>query len=154
MKPYCSGHIDSESMPTFGFPTNPSHEILGEIKKISELNFEYAEIDIEGPECNPEILNKNKKEIIKLLQKFKQRSVCHTAYWIDLCSDYSLVRRAWILEAMREIRIARNLEIDLINFHANLNGMFYGEKRNKLLDNLITSLREIVTVRKKIKCTG
>jgi|ERR687891_2477773 sugar phosphate isomerase/epimerase len=55
-----------------------------------------------------------------------------------------LLMFAWIQEAMREIRIAKMIDIDLINFHANLNGMFYGEKRKVLLDNMIKSLREIV----------
>jgi len=41
------------------------------------------------------------------------------------------------------------IEIDLINFHANLNGMFYGEKRKVLLDNMIKSLREIVSYAQK-----
>ena len=65
--------------------------------------------------------------------------------WIDLCSDYECVRHAWILEAMREIRTARKIGINLINVHANLNGMFYGEKRHGLLDNMIKSLREIIS---------
>jgi sugar phosphate isomerase/epimerase len=39
--------------------------------------------------------------------------------------------------------------IDLINFDANLNGMFYGEKRKILLDNLVKSLREIVRYAEK-----
>lgn len=64
-------------------------------------------------------------------------------------SDYEHVRHAWVLEAKREIRIARMIEIDLINFHANLNGMFYGEKRKVLLDNMIKSLREIVSYAQK-----
>jgi len=63
----------------------------------------------------------------KLIQKFNQKPIGHTAYWIDLCSDYEYVRHAWILEAMREIRTARKIGIDLINVHANLNGMFYGD---------------------------
>ena len=37
-------------------------------------------------------------------------------------------RHAWFLEAVREIRTVRNVGIDLINFHANLKGMSYGEK--------------------------
>jgi sugar phosphate isomerase/epimerase len=41
------------------------------------------------------------------------------------------------------------IDIDLINFHANLNGMFYGEKRKDLLDNMIKSLREIVNYAQK-----
>ena len=113
-------------MPSYGLLTNPSNEIISEISKIHELNFEYAEIGIEGPEGNPEIINKKKDEIVKLLQRFKQKPIGHTAYWIDLASDYDYIRHAWILKAIREIKTARKIGIDLINFHANLNGMFYG----------------------------
>ena len=66
-----------------------------------------------------------------------------------MCSDYDYIRHAWILEARREIKTARKVGIDLVNFHANLNGMFYGEKRKILLDNMIRSLREIVRYAKK-----
>ena len=138
-------------MLSYGLLTNPSNEILSEISKIYDLNFDYAELGVEGPEGNPQIINKKKNEIARLLQKFKQRPIGHTAYWIDLCSDYDYVRHAWILEAMREIRTARMVGIDLINFHANLNGMFYGEKRKTLLDNLVRSLREIVRYAEKSK---
>jgi sugar phosphate isomerase/epimerase len=138
-------------MPSYGLLTNPSNEILSEIRKIRGLNFEYVEIGIEGPEGNPHILNKKKKEIAKLLQKFKQKPIGHTAYWIDLCSDYDYIRHAWVLEAMREIRTAKKVGIELMNFHANLNGMFYGEKRKILLRNLINSLREIVSYAGKSK---
>jgi sugar phosphate isomerase/epimerase len=52
---------------------------------------------------------------------------------------------------MKEIRTAEKLGIDVINFHANLNGMFYGEKRKILLDNMVKSLREIVRYAEKLK---
>ena len=136
-------------MPSYGLLTNPSNEILSEIGKIYDLNFEYAEIGIEGPEGNPDIINKKKDEIVKLLDRFKHKPIGHTAYWIDLASDYDYIRHAWINEAVREIRIARELGIDLINFHANVNGMFYGAKRKIVLDNLIKSLREIVNQAKR-----
>jgi sugar phosphate isomerase/epimerase len=139
-------------MPSYGLPTNPSIEIISEISRIYELNFEYAEIDIEGPEANSDIINKRKDEIVKLLDRFKQKPIGHTAYWIDLASDYDYIRHAWILEAIREIKTATKIGIELINFHANINGMFYGEKRRKLvLDNLVKSLREIVSHAKKYK---
>ena len=124
-------------MPSYGLLTNPSKEITSEISKIYELNVEYVEIGIEGPEGNPDVINKKKDEIAKLLQRFKQKPNGHTAYWIDLASDYDYIRHAWISEAIREIEIARKLGIDLINFHANVNGMFYGERRKVVLDNLI-----------------
>jgi endonuclease IV len=138
-------------MPSYGLLTNPSNEIISEINKIDKLNFDYAEIGIEGPEGNPDIINKKKNEIVKLLERFKQKPIGHTAYWIDLGSDYDYIRHAWILEAIREIKIARKVRIDLINFHANINGLFYGEKRKIVLDNLIKSLREIVSHAKKSK---
>ena len=68
-----------------------------------------------------------------------------------MCSDYDYVRHGWILEAMREIRTVRMIGTDLINFHGNLNGMFYGEKRKSLLDNLVRSLRKIVRYAEKSK---
>ena len=79
------------------------------------------------------------------------KSLGHTAYWIDLGSDYEYIRHAWILEAIREIKTARKMGIDLINFHDNINGMFYGQKRKIVLDNLVKSLREIVNQVKKYK---
>jgi sugar phosphate isomerase/epimerase len=138
-------------MPSYGLLTNPSNEILSEICKINDLDFDFVEIGIEGPEGNPTVINKKRYEISKLLQSFKHKAIGHTAYWLDLCSDYDYVRHAWILESLREIRTAKSIGIDLINFHANLNGMFYGEKRQALLNNLIKSLREIVTYAKKSK---
>jgi sugar phosphate isomerase/epimerase len=136
-------------MPSYGLLTNPSNEILDEITNIHDLDFEYVEVGIEGPEGNPLIIEKKKNDIINLLQKFRGKPIGHTAYWVDFCSDSEYVRSAWIQEAMREITIAKMIDIDLINFHANLNGMFYGEKRRVLLDNMIKSLREIVNYAQK-----
>lgn len=131
-------------MPSYGLLTNPSNEITSEISKIYDLNFDYVEIGIEGPEGNPDIINEKKDEIVKLLKQFKQEPIAHTAYWIDLGSDYDYIRHAWVLEAIKEIKTARELGINLINFHANVNGMFYGQKRKLVLDNMVKSLREIV----------
>ncbi|MGH9951254.1 MAG: hypothetical protein ACRD5J_06480 [Nitrososphaeraceae archaeon] len=43
-------------MPHFGLLTNPSNELLSEIRKIHLLGFEYVEIAIEGPEGSPQVL--------------------------------------------------------------------------------------------------
>jgi hypothetical protein len=98
-------------MPSYGLLTNPSNEILAEINKIYQLGFDFVEIAIEGPEGNPKLIDKNKSEITKLIQKFNQKPIGHTAYWIDLCSDYEYVRHAWILESMREIKAASILSM-------------------------------------------
>jgi hypothetical protein len=42
--------------------------------------------------------------------------------------------------------------IDLINFHDNINGMFYGQKRKIVLDNLVKKvLEKLLTKPKSIK---
>jgi hypothetical protein len=43
-----------------------------------------VEIGIDWPGGNPGIINKRKDEIVKLLEKFRQKPIGHTAYWIDL----------------------------------------------------------------------
>ncbi len=53
------------SMPSYGLLTNPSNDIITEIRKIYDLNFEYIEIGIEGPEGNPDIINRRRDEIVK-----------------------------------------------------------------------------------------
>jgi endonuclease IV len=53
-----------------------------------------------------------------------------------------------ILEAINEIKTARELGIDLINFHANVHGMFYGQKRKVVLDNMVKSLGNCKTSQK------
>ena len=83
-------------MPSYGLFTNPSIELISEVSKVYDLNFDYVEIGIESPEGSTDIINKkNNKDIIKkLLEKFKQKPIAHTAYWIDLSSDYDYIRQA------------------------------------------------------------
>ncbi|MBE44677.1 MAG: hypothetical protein CMO16_05835 [Thaumarchaeota archaeon] len=132
------------SIPKFGMLTNPSLEILKEIETIYELDFDYVEIGIETPEGEPAILNKKKFKIMKLLKSFNTKPIGHTAPWIDLGSSYESVRRGWILESKKFIKVAKKLGLTLLNFHANTNGMFFGRNRKIILDNWVRSLREIV----------
>jgi sugar phosphate isomerase/epimerase len=132
-------------VPKFGLLTNPSINIINEIKEIHRLNFDYVEVGIEGPEGNPCIIVDNMNEITKLLLKFDDKPVGHTAHWMDLGSDFERVRQAWISEAIQEAKLAKGLGIYLINFHSSATGMFFGEKRKMILDNWIKSLREIIS---------
>ena len=77
-------------MPHFGLLTNPSNELLSEIRNIHLLGFEYAEIAIEGPEGSPQVLIDRRIGITRLLQKFGLRPIGHTVPWVDLGSDYEV----------------------------------------------------------------
>ena len=132
------------SIPKFGLLTNPSIDILKEITDIYDLGFDYAEIGIEVPEGNRQVLRNNKLQIVNLLKKFKvQSTIGHTAHWIDLSSEYNSVRQAWILEAIEEVKVAKELGLNLVNFHSNINGLYTGKKRKIVLDNWILACKRL-----------
>ena len=55
------------------------------------------------------------------------------------------------LRHKEKLKQQERLGINIINFHANINGMFYGKRRKIVLDNIIKSLIEIVGQAKKYK---
>lgn len=135
----------------FGKLTNPTIDILKEIKTTHDLGLDYVEIGIEGPAETPEILQKKKKQILKSLKKYKLFVLGHTSYWIDLGTDYEPVRRGWIEECKKIIRLCKELEIKLLNFHAYGVGSYTSDKKGKkiVLNNSIKSLKELVEHGKK-----
>lgn len=133
-------------IPKFGVLTNPFMDILKEIKEIHRLGFDYPEIGIEAPGGMPEIIAENKEKILSLLKKFPSPAIGHTSWMIDLGTPYDDIRKAWVEEGKRDILAANELGIKLINFHGIYNLVFFedhGMKR-QLLDNYVTSLRELV----------
>lgn len=140
---------ERDSIPKFGLLTNPSLNVISEIKEIDRLEFDYVEIAIEGPEGNPQILKDKQNEIIELLSHSRfgnSTPLGHTVPWVDLGSDYERIRQAWVSEAIGEIKLAEELGISIINFHSSAKGMFFGHKRRKIiLDNWIKSLDEIIS---------
>ncbi len=130
----------------FGLLTNPSNNIIEEIKLILKLGFDYVEVGIELPEGAPEIISINKDKISKLIEKFNYPALAHTAWWIDFGSGYAPVRRGWVEEAKRDADVAKSIGIKTINFHfysIGLNGD-YKPYHKQILSNIINSLKEVV----------
>jgi len=132
-------------MIKFGMLTNPSLEILNEIRDIRSLGFDFVEIGIEGPQGKPDILIEKRDRILNLVNKFNTFAIGHSSYWIDLGSDYQNVKEGWIEEAKIIIDTADKLGLPLLNFHANAPGMYgVSEKFEKIiLDNWVESLIQL-----------
>ena len=126
-------------------------DVLGEIKIAHDLGFDYVEIVIEGPAETPEIILKEKKKVLKLLKKYKLFAIAHTFWSMELGSDYEPVRKGWLEEGKKIIRLCNELEIRLVNFHSHSRGLYIKDKKGKktVLNNLIRSLRELVEYGKK-----
>jgi hypothetical protein len=71
--------MEAPFMPLYGLLTNPSIDIISEINKIHDLHFDYVEIGIEGSEGNPDIINKRRDELVKLLERFKQKPIAYSS---------------------------------------------------------------------------
>jgi sugar phosphate isomerase/epimerase len=139
-------------MPKYGLLTNPGKDVTSEINEFARLGFDYTEIGIEEPFGTPQILRKNKKRILAALKKNKMFTIGHTVYWVDFGSSHSNVRRGWVEEAKEMIRIAKEFDMEFLNFH------FYPGKgmgarsekgRKMFLDNFLSSMRELAAFAKK-----
>jgi len=135
----------------YGNLTNPTIEILKDIRTIYELGFDFVEIGMEGPEGENEILIRKRKEIVWLLNKFNSKPIAHTAWYMDLGTPNENIRVAWLEEFKRKIKTAHDLGINIVNVHAFSAGMFRGvEKYKKLvLNNFVKSLKESVKYAQK-----
>jgi sugar phosphate isomerase/epimerase len=133
-------------IPKFGNMTNPSIEILKEIRTIGKLGFDFVEICFEEPCCLPEQLAKQKNQILTLLKKYHMFALGHMPWWAELGSPHTAVRSAWVAEGKRAINIAQQLGCRLITFHSHSRGMIkvVPHAKKALLDAYVCSLRELV----------
>ena len=134
---------ESHSLLKFGLLTSPIEPVPGEIVRFHRLGFDYAEIGIEEPSATPQILMRQKDEILSALSLNRMFAIGHTAYWVGFGSSHEKVRRGWIEEAKDMIRAASELKIGLLNFHYyGRHGMVgrTGQSKNAFLQNFSRNL--------------
>lgn len=141
------------ALPKFGVLTNPAIEVLNEINTIVKLGFDFVEIGIEGPEGTLEILSKKKNIILNLIKKHNIFAIGHTSWWIELGSEYEPVRKGWINECEKIIRLASELNLSVVNFHSSSMGIYfrYEKHKKKILENWVQSLKQLVKYSEKYK---
>lgn len=135
----------------FGCLTNPSIDILEEIKTIGNLGFDFVEIAMEEPLGMPEILLENKKQISKLLDRYQLFALAHAPWWAELGTLFERIRKAWIDEAKDFIMCAQKLDIEKLNFHLHSRGLVLKNEKSKkqVLNNYISSLNGIAKFGRK-----
>ena len=136
----------SHSLPKFGLLTSPIVPVSDEIVRFHRLGFDYAEIGIEEPSATPQILMRQKDEILSALSLNRMFAIGHTAYWVGFGSSHEKVRRGWIEEAKDMIHAASELKIGLLNFHYyGRHGMIgrTGQSKNTFLRNFADAMKEL-----------
>ncbi len=139
-------------MPKFGNITNPSADILKEIKTVAKMGFDYAEIAIEEPMGTPELLRKNKSAILKSLKKYNMFALGHAPWWAELGSLNQPVRMGWIKQGKAIIDIAGEIGAKKLTFHLGIRGMAAHSKKSKsqALHNYIDSINTLNTYSKSV----
>jgi len=135
----------------FGGITDPSKDIIKEIKLIKEMGFDFVEVGIEGPGAMPDMLIKKKKQIRKLLKEFNTPAIAHTMWYADIGTPHDTIKKAWLKQCKKLIKTAKKLGIGQITFHLICKGMFiYTKKsRKQVFNNFVKSYRELVKYGKK-----
>ena len=145
-----------QGRPKYGMMTNPSRDMVREIRSARRMDFDFVELEIEIPEGHHDILMKRKKDIIKELSFFRHGPLGHTAYWSDMWSDYEEVRRAWIQVAKKSVDVSSVLGCRKMNIHTPILHGLYGQSKphmRRALGNFVRSMKELTEYasRKEIK---
>jgi len=132
--------------PKFGLLTNPLESVPNEITRFKALGFDYTEIGIEEPAATPQILMRERDEILSSLSRNAMFPLGHTAYWVGFGSSHEKVRKGWVEEAKDMIQTASELRIRLLNFHfySKFGNVGVTEKSRELfLQNFTSSMTEL-----------
>ncbi|MBI4177048.1 MAG: sugar phosphate isomerase/epimerase [Candidatus Aenigmarchaeota archaeon] len=133
-------------LPKFGTTTNPSVDVVQEIKEIAALGFDFVEIGIEEPGGAPRIIWKNAPKINRIIEGRKIFALGHAAWWIDLGSPHEIVRNAWLEECRKTVDAGRKVDIQKITFHAHSQSMLLSDKstRKEIIGNYVESMKNLV----------
>lgn len=132
--------------PKYGMLTNPARDIVREIRSAKRMGFDFVELGLEIPEGSADALRRKREAILKVLASFSHPPIAHTAYWLDLWTDYEEVRKAYLNICKRLVQVAVSLGCMKINIHSpHFYGRYSrnGKHKRRGLSNFVKSLREI-----------
>ncbi len=123
----------------FGLPTNPAKNLVEEIRKIKEWEFDFVEISIETP------LKKISKRIQKEITVFKLITV-HLPWGAEIASPFEHVRKSWVEECKKIIENFMKIEANIFTIHPYFRpfpGCEEKRTRKNLLEQATKSLAEL-----------
>jgi len=137
--------------PRFGNLTNPSMDIVKEIKSIGRLGFDFAELGFEEPLGRYDTILRKRKNVLDAIKKYNLFVTGHAPWWAELGTTNEAVRKGWLIESKKVIVTANKLGIKKLNFHTHSRGLVLKVQASKkqVLNNYVTSLRKLVNCGKK-----
>jgi len=138
--------MGTAKLPKFGTTTNPSLDIVEEIREIASLDFDFVEVGIEEPGGAPRMIAKKAAKINSIIKKHNMFALGHAPWWIDLGSPHEIVRKAWLEECKKIIDIGNRINIQKITFHVHSQSMLLSDDsvRRQVIKNYIENMKNLV----------
>jgi len=119
---------------------------------IAANKFHFAELSVEEPYANYELLLRNRKRIEKLLKKRKIFLYAHAPPWVDIGNLNEKVRNVWIDESKNILYVCSKIGVKNVNFHAFARSRYLRNKKTKrmILKNNVRSFNMLANFSKTL----
>jgi sugar phosphate isomerase/epimerase len=124
------------------FPVRP---ILHELETISGLGFDYLELTMDPPKAHHATIHQQRDQILKKLQEFQMRLVCHLPTFVSTADLTDSLRETSVREILDSLEVAASLDPLKIVLHpSNISGLsvFVVDKAKKLAMNSLSQIVE------------
>jgi sugar phosphate isomerase/epimerase len=89
------------------FPVRP---LLQEIETVSELGFDYLELTMDPPQAHYTMVQDQREDILKALERFELGLVCHLPTFISTADLTESLREASVEEVLKSLEVAAKLQ--------------------------------------------
>lgn len=102
----------------YGATNNPLRPLIGEIKSLAALGFDYLELCMDPPNCLPEVLRTGMAEVLSALNNEGLRlHVVHLPTFIWLADVYSSIREASLNEVFKALDLGAEFGVKKAVLH-------------------------------------
>jgi len=123
-----------------GAMNNPHKEVVDQIYKIGEMNFDYLELTIEYPAATPDKLMQKKGKILDAISSYNLGLLAHLPWFFSLANPYERIQNATNKEIENAMHIANLFGARLITIHPDLVTPVSVQGRKLMLDHTIKNL--------------
>ncbi len=123
-----------------GCPTNPTKNIIEEIRNAKEKGFDFVELFLEGDKALPEKLSAEK--IRKELEKNELGALGHTPWYLPTGTMIQEVKKSMIKEFNKYFKFFKKIGVEYVTVHSRIGRGMY--PREEKINQQIKNLKEIM----------
>jgi sugar phosphate isomerase/epimerase len=93
----------------YGGMNSPVKPLLPQLETIAELGFDYLELTMDSPETHYKTIRRQKREILRALDRLKMQLVCHLPTHVFTADLTDSLRKASLDEVLHSLEVAADL---------------------------------------------